>query len=218
MLKKITTKKKALHISLKKSLQILEWVKRSVVSLKETFKKLRGQSSWTTTDSQQDILRAMLIFSCAWLDALFKQVFKDTLKILVEKDEWIKDELQKFLERKIKDEKNWIEIMSWCLLSDNPKLYIINSRWKDLWASSLQSQSQILEIHQKMNVKILDKQIIEELEILFKDRNHIIHEMDMIFGKKNRRQRTQPITYKQVEVLLKIWDNFLTEIDKKISK
>jgi hypothetical protein len=205
------------HPVLKKSIEILSWTKKSIKNLKKTFQTSRVGSVGTTTDAEQDILRAMLVFSCAWLDAIFKQVFKDALEKLLDKDSTIKDNLKVFIERNLKNPDKNVNIMSWYLLSDKPKLYVVDLWKQDLCSSSLQSKWQVVEVHKKMNIVFMDQSVLDQLDALFGSRNHIIHEMDMLFWHKSRRPRKKSDVYKYVDLMLFIWENFLKEVNKKLN-
>jgi hypothetical protein len=50
----------------------------------------------------QDLLRAMLLFSCSGLDAVVKQLIQDALETVLKHDEGAQREFKKFAERRLK--------------------------------------------------------------------------------------------------------------------
>ena len=54
------------------------------------------------TSEQQDLLRAMLVFSCSGLDATVKQLVLDALPLVIDNDRGANDEFKKFVDRKIR--------------------------------------------------------------------------------------------------------------------
>lgn len=56
----------------------------------------------TPTDEEQDILRAMLIFSSAGLDSMVKQLIRDALPEIIRKSEGAFEMFKTHIERKMK--------------------------------------------------------------------------------------------------------------------
>jgi hypothetical protein len=67
-------------------------------SLYVRMEKEEGASS----QNNQDILRAMLLFACSGLDAVVKQLIQDALKAVLQHDEGAQRELKKFAERRFR--------------------------------------------------------------------------------------------------------------------
>jgi hypothetical protein len=86
---------------------------------------------------------------------------------------------------------------------------------------SLQSVDSLLRV--ASNFAIAEKDILKdrgETEKAFNIRNQIIHEMDAdLRGQKSikdRNQRTEKTMYKYSEIILKIGNNFINSVYKKI--
>lgn len=169
--------------------------------------------------TDQDILRAMLIFSCSGLDAIIKQLIKDALEIVIIKDRdstGAKQQFQSFVEKKLKKGSFVIDgaeqilvdqkFLAKLLISDQPQKELIISLVKDLMSGSLQSQDELLRV--AAYFALTKDGILEDSKTTqeaFKVRNNIIHQMDVDFGTDNKTR------YKRNEVeMLKLCKNILS--------
>jgi hypothetical protein len=87
---------------LKNATIILGHAVDSVNQFYKLFQKNRKGIKGGTTHQDQDLLRAMLVFSCSGLDAVIKQLIKDALPSVIIKEPGAKKEFQNFIERKMK--------------------------------------------------------------------------------------------------------------------
>jgi RiboL-PSP-HEPN len=199
---------------------------RSFINFYDLFQKCRTGSKGTTTHVEQDLLRAMLIFSCAGLDAVLKQLINDNLEDIINLDEGAEKQLQKFIEKKIykpnsgEDNKNILNAnwVSTLFSNKNPRLKIIKDLQYSLTSDSLQSIDQVIKIAsyfaiEKNNIVSNDN----EVKKVFKVRNEIVHEMDSIVGgKKKRNQRNQSEMIKHTEVIFSVSLKFIEYINLKL--
>ena len=190
------------------------------------FLKLRVGSKGTSSHDEQDLLRAMLVFSCSGLDAVVKQLINDALPSVVEYDEGAHKEFLKFVERRLKkglplDEKDRAsgsqQVLDMVLLADllanrNPRKTLIDLLTTNLTAESLQSRDQLLKV--AAHFALTRDQVIGDDSVTkeaFRARNEIIHEMDIdLSGHKKRRQRAYDVMVRYSENMLSIASRFIS--------
>lgn len=197
----------------------------SVNKFYELFQNRNGTRG-STTHADQDLLRAMLVFSCSGLDAVIKQLIKDTLPKVLDKDPGAQQEFQKFIERKMKkggaEEREKLVIdMNWIasiFANATPRIYLIKELQKQLLKDSLQSREQLLKIATHFAISQTD--VLHEAETTnkaFEVRNEIIHEMDTnLSGQKKRKQRKSIHMVKFCENILEVGRYFIDTVQKKI--
>ncbi len=205
---------------------VFEHAINSVNEFYKLFQANRRGSKGSTTHAEQDLLRAMLVFSCSGLDSVVKQLVKDSLSTVIDKEAGAQQEFQKFIDRRMKkgssDEKEKLLIdTTWVasiLASSSPRDYLIDALKKSLVDDSLQSRDQLLKV--ATNFAITPAEILKESEVTkkaFDVRNEIIHEMDAsLGGQKKRRQRTAQDMVKYTRNILEIGSCFINSIHKKI--
>lgn len=188
----------------------------------------------TTSHGEQDLLRAMLVFSCSGLDAVIKQLIADALAKVVEKDRGAQHEFQKFVERRLKksslnDDKADLatlptgtldaSLLASVLVQENPRVLLVELLKKTLSNDSLQSKDQLLRVG--AHFAITKDQILKDENTTkegFQIRNEIIHEMDVnLTGQKKRRQRTHDNMVKFSKNMLSIAGRFIEEVEKKLA-
>ncbi len=191
----------------------------------------KGRSGGSSTDEEQDLLRAMLSFAAAGLDAMIKQTIKDCLSIVIQTDPGAQQEFTKFVERYLKkrkaeevEESIGVDLKKTAsiLVAESPRQYLIEAHVKELRSNSLQSQEGILKAASAFGIGIneLDMKLIKDCQKLFKARNEIIHEMDVLFGQINRSriQRTKSDMVNWTSILFKVAENFLQCVGEKIQE
>src|SRR5690242_2085324 len=70
----------------------------------EILKRERGGKRGMTTDEEQDILRASVVFAAAGLDAVAKQLIRDAVPVLLDSDPKVLEGLETFVSRRIRGE------------------------------------------------------------------------------------------------------------------
>ncbi|HEY4512033.1 MAG TPA: hypothetical protein VJH55_04325 [Candidatus Paceibacterota bacterium] len=209
---------------------VFEHAINSVNKFYELFQKNRKGAKGSTTHVEQDLLRAMLIFSCSGLDAVVKQLIKDALVGVVNKEIGAQQEFQKFIERRMKrgnledKDKSFLDI-SWVAAifsSSEPRKYLTDALQKNLTDDSLQSRDQLLKV--AAHFAITQGDILKDADDTkkaFDVRNEIIHEMDVDLigskqGQKKRRVRSASDMVKQSENILAIGATFINIVHKKL--
>jgi hypothetical protein len=161
----------------------------------------RGTRRGTTTDEQQDLLRAMLVFSAAGFDAMLKQLIRDSVPSLARINEHVNRELITFAERNLRVtiedlEGNTVgKFLASVLTSDDPRHRIIEAYVADLTGGSLQSASELKRVLKALGVdpaKVMHDE--RQLQEAFKVRNEIIHGLDMNFEQPNRNRQSRTLS------------------------
>ena len=77
----------------------------SFIDIFEKTRKAR-KARGTSTDEEQDLLRAMLIFASSGLDAMIKQITRDTLRKVIQIDKGSQAMFKTHIERRLKNRIN----------------------------------------------------------------------------------------------------------------
>lgn len=191
-------------------------------SLFETFISIRKtrNAKGVSTDSEQDILRAMFLFSCSGLDSTIKQLIKDALPVIVLKEKGAQEMLKKFIERKLYKGDEIDKYFVAQILSDpNPHKVLIKSLVDELTSDSMQSVDQILRAAAHFDIpsnKLVHNP--KDIRPIFVARNEITHEMDIDFEQRNRnrRQRKSSEMLDMTNVMLGLSYKILHEVDTRL--
>lgn len=216
---------KAKNPSIEDAKIILEHTHNVANSFLSTYKELRKGKVGGTNDSEQDLLRAMLVFATAGLDALLKQLVNDTLDIIIERDEGANTQLQAFVAGQLKNtdidglQKN-SKFLSLILTSDSPKELSIKLFKRDRTSGSLQSKEEVLRIASAFAIKPEELKIsMDKLDEIFKVRNIMIHEMDVNLNGQNRKRNHRGVNemIEYTNVILELSETFFHIINKRIT-
>ncbi len=201
--------------------RVLEYAHETADSFLKIFNAGRGRGH--TTVSDQDLLRAMLVFASAGLDSMIKHLVKDALPTAIKNDSAIHNIfLKEFVERKIKQgEQPDYKIMADVLVAENPMDRMLALLVNDLTAKSLQSADELFKIASYFDIKsnIISKEP-NKLREVFRMRNDIIHEMDVDFSqaRRNRTPRQRDEMIEATNRLLKVCKAFLNAVDDKLQQ
>ncbi|MYB69895.1 MAG: hypothetical protein F4X75_15520 [Gemmatimonadetes bacterium] len=177
---------------------------------------MRGAS----TDKEQDLLRAMLTFACAGLDALVKQLIKDALPDVINCNEAVERTFRADIERRIRrGEEIDHKFLADVLTQKRPRDRLIDILISDLTSQSLQSKDQLLRVGSFFDIpsnSITNNP--NDLARIFTARNQIVHEMDIDFSptNRNRRSRTKGKMFDDTNKIFKVSKIFLEEVDHKL--
>lgn len=197
-----------------------------VNSFFNTYKQLRtGKRGRRLANEEQDLLRAMLVFASSGLDATVKFLIKDCLELVIHSDKSASDILENYALKKLKSgdlgDTTDKKFLASLLVSESPRKKVIDILVKELVSKSLQSVEEILLVGNSFAIKAekLIKDINQTKEV-FKTRNQIIHELDMILESDEQhsyyRNKSDMITY--TNRLLSVIENFIIAVDEKISE
>lgn len=182
-------------------------------------------------DHEQDLLRAMLLFTCSGLDATVKQLVRDCLKMVIAKDEGAQGQFAKFIERRLKrgqvdelDRQNHstsnfdYSLLSRALARPEPRAALFDDLIYILTSDSLQSRDQLLKV--AGHFAITKDEVLKADNITkqaFEARNQLAHEMDIIFeGGPRRRARTYANMVTWSENILSIGEEFIGRVSLKL--
>ena len=189
-------------------------------SFYETFERTRRKVRGASTDKEQDLLRAMLTFACAGLDALVKQLIKDALPDVINCNEAAERTFRADIERRIRrGEEIDHKFLADVLTQKRPRDRLIDILISDLTSQSLQSKDQLLRVGSFFDIpsnSITNNP--NDLARIFTARNQIVHEMDIDFSptNRNRRSRTKGKMFDDTNKIFKVSKIFLEEVDHKL--
>lgn len=197
---------------LNKANDILTSLKNTIASFYTLYDTLTDEQE----NQKQDLLRAIILFSCSGIDSIVKQLVHDTLDYVIEHDEGAFNQFKAFTAKKL-TEKNETGINS-NLFADlftceNPKQTLKDVLKKELTSNSLQSSDELLKVGAYFNIKsdnlVKGREMHKKLRNIFIARNQITHEMDVdmtspIFKMRNR-------TYEEIND----YSNFMIDLAEK---
>jgi hypothetical protein len=193
----------------------------SFLDIFETQRKKR-KAQGTPTDEEQDLLRAMLLFTAAGLDSMIKQLIEDALPSIIENDCEARQVLINFIEKKlIQDDRLNVQLITRALSERNPREALTNELIEDLTSRSLQSKDELLRAASFFAIQpALLSSDLKLLKEIFEARNQIVHEMDVDFSQGNRcrRSRKKTTMIRYTEELLCVSKNFFIEASKRLEK
>lgn len=178
-------------------------------------RKARGAS----TDLEQDLLRAMLVFACSGLDAVIKQLIKDALPAVIEKNEGAESQFRSFIENEIaRNQKFGTEMIAMSITARSPREQALTRFMQILGQNSLQSKDQVFQIASFFDIP--SKSIYpkpDELQEVFKVRNKIIHELDIDLAGVNRKRnpRAKNEMIRKTNIIFQTTSTILHEVDNR---
>lgn len=185
----------------------------------EDIRKYR-EAKGTPTDAEQDLLRAMLIFACAGLDSMIKQLVRDTLPIIINKDLGASAMFIQHTKTSIyKDSILNTDLLIRAIVKDSPRDVLIENLVRELTSGSLQSVEEIFRVASFFDIRSNDlTNNPQDFKNIFKIRNQISHEMDIDFKQlnRNRRPRGRDDMIKCTNSIFSLSNIFLDMVDKKL--
>ncbi len=212
----------------KKSYWILGAAHQTASELLDLFDNPGGQKRepGNPSNTDQDLLRSMLIFAGAGLDAAIKQLIKEAFPDIAENDEAVRTKVVEHFSKHLarSETASTKDLVRW-LFEEKPRTAMINDLIKELTSDSLQSKTQIEKVidYLKLDRKTILSVSDSTLKATFDARNMIIHELDVDFSKRPRqgqRTRTQRQRSNMVEftnAVFGIAAGFLNEVNTKLS-
>jgi hypothetical protein len=183
----------------------------------------RGPGNPSNID--QDLLRSMLIFAGAGLDAAIKQVIKDAFKRLLRRDKSVQAKaIDHFSKHLAKGDTAFKDLARW-LFHEQPRSAMASDLIEELTSGSLQSKEQLEKVIDYLKLDRKNVVVAKDAEVkaAFDARNLIIHELDVDFskspqqGKRTRTQRQRKDMVSHTNVVFKIAVGFLSEVESKLS-
>ena len=209
-------------VELKNSHIIIEGAFDIASSFLTLFDESRRNSNTTDApaDKEQDLLRAMLVFACAGLDSMLKQIVRDALGKVIDSREGANVQFKRYIEKRLSrqgalDQK----FLSDILTRPDPRNGLVEELVNEITSKSLQSKDQILRTASYFDIesdRIASKP--EFLDEIFNCRNQISHELDVDLEQTNmdRRPRQKDRMIEYTKEILKLANNILLEVDKRL--
>lgn len=209
---------------------VLQMAKGSVTNFFDVYNKVhrtRIAGRGAPSDKEQDLLRAALVFAAAGLDSTLKELIKGSLRTLSKNDTSVQDQLEKFVQRKLRGDSNEAspaagnKFLASILASAQPQERLLNEYVLDLTGNSLQSVKQLFKSADALgaNTKLIEDDK-DKLEKIFSARNQIIHELDVQFsgkvGRRTRKPKTQKQIREQCDLLLNVAEELIRSVDIRI--
>lgn len=138
--------------------------------------------SGRTSDQDQDLLRAMLVFACAGVDAAMKTLIGDALPVLADLNPAIQKKLDKFAVEHLSDAGAVSPRALASVLShaESPRQALVEGFVQDLTGGSLQSAEELDRVCEAFGIEDKDlRRDVNSLGEVFRARNQIIHELDL---------------------------------------
>lgn len=160
------------------------------VSAFGTVRSARGAKG-TATDHEQDLMRAALVFAAAGLDSLVKQLVRDALCPIIEKNKGAHAQFAEYVHSRLKRVDGAdLRFLADTIAAQRPVDHLQQVLIADLTGSSLQSKDQLLRAAAFFAIPASEvSQDLQKLQTVFHARNQIAHEMDILLGQANRGRR-----------------------------
>lgn len=181
---------------------------------------------------EQDLLRAMILFSCSGMDATVKQLVRDSIESVIERDDGAQGQFSKFIERRLKRGVNDegersgssqagmdYGLLANILANPQPRRVLVSALIDGLTADSMQSRDQILKVAGHFALTRDDVLAADDVtKAAFQARNQLAHEMDIDFRNDNqRRARTYSDMVLWSENILQISAQFIQRVAGKLA-
>lgn len=162
------------------------------------FRRQEGQSlRGRLTQSEEDLLRASILFTGAGLDATLKQLVRDTLVYLVEANRQAEERFNEYASGALLDSGEVSsKKLATLFISRNPRQALIESYISTLTGPSLQSAEQVGGVVSALGIDRAElRRRVNGLRPLFVARNQIAHELDLQRPERpsDRHRRTRRI-------------------------
>lgn len=188
----------------------VEAVLQTLKTVREHRRKETGRTLRRLTSSEEDLLRAGIVFTGAGLDATLKRLIRDTLPTLLESNQQAHDKFEAFAANRLgSGEVADTKMIARYLTSPDPRGRLIDDYIYDLTGSSLQSAEEVQKTAGALGIDDEGlRRRITGLQLLFVARNEISHELDLQRpgqpGDRTRRSRAIDPTKKLCEEGLEV--------------
>jgi len=187
----------------------------------------RRNTGGMSTDEEQDLLRAMLVFAAAGLDSVLKRLIKDSILDLTKVDDKVRAKLESFISNQLRTDstgtmsKGVAGFLAAILASPSAHTKLIELYIAYLTGTSLQSADEISRTISALGLE--PKPLNFEFALfkrIFEVRNAIIHELDINLNSRYRRRniRRRDEMREYAEQLLRLADAIVEAVDKKLKR
>lgn len=212
---------------LARAFQITRYAHASAKSLLAGFNSLgQARGGGAPSHEQQDLLRAMLLFAGAGLDACAQQVVRDSLPRVVQINQEARQALTRFGAKRLrKDSRTDVggvdtELLTSLLIGDAEE-GLIEVLIEELTGSSMQSVEELKRVAAHLGV-VQTKPLLTAIEAVrepLQVRNRIAHDMDVKFTEstsRNRKGRKRADMVKDANLLLACSENLISAVDSAL--
>lgn len=201
----------------------VEGLLQTLETLRDIRKQTQGDIRGRMPENEVDLLRAAVVFAGAGLDATLKQLIRDTLPLLLERNKQAHEKFEMFAaNRLLSGDTVDAKMLARYMTSYEPRRRLIEDYIYELTGSSLQSAEEVQQVAGALGIN--DRQLrqrIDGLYELFSMRNEISHELDLQApekpGDKSRRSREEDPTIKQCHEGLEVGQLIINEVDTLLS-
>lgn len=211
-----------LNSALISSYSILERASDSADALFRAFETVRSArgAKGNATDHEQDLLRAAFVFASAGLDSMVKQLVRDTLHLVIEKDLGAQAQFAAYVQSRLRRaDQIDLRFLAETLAAPTITAHLKSELVKDLTSGSLQSKDELLRVAAYFAIRADEvTKNPKELQTVFHARNQIAHEMDILLGQINRgrRQRKRSTMRNYASVVLSAAVSFYSAVEKRL--
>jgi len=207
---------------------ILEKAHESSTALLKAFnlaRDERGRPRGMSTDEEQDLLRAMVVLAAAGVDGMVKQLIREALPSLLDRDPRAQEALEKFIARQIRPDTPDIDrgigakFLARVLSRPSPQKGAIDEYVRHLTGGSLQSSASLYEVVGALGLWPDDVGVDRKvLDPIFDVRNKIIHELDINLDieRRTRNLRSRAAMIAHTDSLLSVAERILKGVDGKL--
>ena len=162
----------------------------------------------------------MLTFACAGLDSMVKQLIRDALPTVIERNEAANESFKRFIAGRLRrgDEFDH-KLMAEVLCDIEPINRLVDTLISELVSGSLQSTSAVFRAGSFFDIPSRELQEdVQSLNEVFLTRNQIIHEMDVDFAQlnRNRRPRRLQSMIDGTNLIFSVANAFLMRVEAKL--
>ncbi len=178
--------------------KVLSQARDSTKGFLDAFDKVRearGATVGSTTDEEQDLLRATLVFAAAGLDSSLKELIRGSIRSLAAVDPDVQRELEVFVQRQLRgdldepDAPSGRKFLARVLVATSPQDRLIADYTTELTGTSLQSAQQLVKAAKALGLDPTQIGIApNDLQPIFDVRNKIIHELDVNLERTSARR------------------------------
>lgn len=211
-----------------KARTILRHAHESVQGFIDSFRAVRahrGAGAGATTDEEQDLLRAALVFAAAGLDSVLKQLIRDAVARLAQLDLSVEEGLETFVRRQLRGELDAGEAASGqkflarILIAASHRDELVEQYILSLTGTSLQSAEEVARAATALGLAHHELGFNKnQLRPIFDIRNDIIHELDINLSapNRNRESRNRAQMVRHANSLLELGEKFVRGVERKL--
>ena len=209
------------------AVSILRSAHNTASHLAEVHGYLKMQAGSASTSRQtefgarnEELPRAMLTFASSGLDAMIKQLVRDSLPEVINLRDGAQERFRQFVEKRLQRGSGPdYSFVAGVMADPDPRRRLVGDLVEHLTSRSLQSVEEVLRAGSFFDIP--SQALIPEPDAtrrIFSARNQIVHEMDIDFAQSDRNRRSRDFSDMKAHTqeLFKVAMRFLTEVDSRL--